>query len=414
MAKKLPAGINRMTRTRVDGSARERFEVRVRWEDGRHLLGRFETQAEAETVLAIARGRIAAGTFVPPAEERRARRAAADAERAARYTYREWTEEWLRRLAAEGRTQSTIVSYTSVLKVRILPALGDVPLQAITPAMVEALLESVRAEPSARYPGARSNGVTASTATVLRASLNAAVKAERIHVSPFRGSTSTPARVRPGTPRDDVATPAQVLALTAAMPEHLALAVPLAAWCQLRLGEVLGLQRHDFTDLDDPARAFVHITRQMNSKTSELTAPKSAAGTRSLSIPPDQVPAIVAHLEHHAAPGPVGFVFTPPHAPGRHVAETTFDRAWRLAREKVGMKGFRFHDLRHTGLTMYAQLGATQAELMHRGGHSDITTVARYQHATKERDRTLADALSRALAVPSISDRAAKKSEAAG
>ena len=55
---------------------------------------------------------------------------------------------------------------------------------------------------------------------------------------------------------------------------------------------------------------------------------------------------------------------------------------------------FRFHDLRHTGLTIFAQEGATLAELMRRGGHADIHIVLRYQHATMSRDRELADRMS--------------------
>lgn len=52
---------------------------------------------------------------------------------------------------------------------------------------------------------------------------------------------------------------------------------------------------------------------------------------------------------------------------------------------------FRFHDLRHTGLTIFAQEGATLAELIRRGDHSDMRFVLRYQHATMARDRELAD-----------------------
>lgn len=59
---------------------------------------------------------------------------------------------------------------------------------------------------------------------------------------------------------------------------------------------------------------------------------------------------------------------------------------------------FRFHDLRHTGLTVFAQEGATLAELMRRGGHSDIRVVLRYQHATMARDRELADRVSKRAA----------------
>ncbi|WP_044492612.1 tyrosine-type recombinase/integrase [Nesterenkonia massiliensis] len=56
---------------------------------------------------------------------------------------------------------------------------------------------------------------------------------------------------------------------------------------------------------------------------------------------------------------------------------------------------YRFHDLRHTGLTIFAQEGATLAELMRRGGHSDIRVVLRYQHSTMARDRELAERMSR-------------------
>lgn len=37
--------------------------------------------------------------------------------------------------------------------------------------------------------------------------------------------------------------------------------------------------------------------------------------------------------------------------------------------------------------------GATTAELMHRAGHASPRAVLRYQHATEDRDRVLADAL---------------------
>jgi len=51
------------------------------------------------------------------------------------------------------------------------------------------------------------------------------------------------------------------------------------------------------------------------------------------------------------------------------------------------------HDLRHTGLTLAAATGTTTAELMHRAGHASANAALRYQHATKDRDRVLAEAL---------------------
>ena len=48
------------------------------------------------------------------------------------------------------------------------------------------------------------------------------------------------------------------------------------------------------------------------------------------------------------------------------------------------------HELRHTGLTLYGQAGATLADLMARAGHTSAETVMIYQHSSAVRDRELA------------------------
>jgi len=48
-------------------------------------------------------------------------------------------------------------------------------------------------------------------------------------------------------------------------------------------------------------------------------------------------------------------------------------------------------------LSKYAEQGATLAELLHRGGHTDVTVALRYQHATAQRDRALTELLSREI-----------------
>lgn len=48
------------------------------------------------------------------------------------------------------------------------------------------------------------------------------------------------------------------------------------------------------------------------------------------------------------------------------------------------------HDVRHAGLTMAAQGGATTRELMARAGHSTPRAALIYQHAAEERNLTIA------------------------
>jgi integrase len=66
---------------------------------------------------------------------------------------------------------------------------------------------------------------------------------------------------------------------------------------------------------------------------------------------------------------------------------------WNKARQTVGLPNLHFHDLRHTGGTLSAATGATLKELMARLRHSSVRASMIYQHATRERDKSIAAAL---------------------
>jgi integrase len=66
---------------------------------------------------------------------------------------------------------------------------------------------------------------------------------------------------------------------------------------------------------------------------------------------------------------------------------------WNKARESVGLPGLHIHDLRHTGGTLSAATGATLKELMARLGHADVRAAMIYQHASRDRDRKIAQGL---------------------
>jgi integrase len=119
--------------------------------------------------------------------------------------------------------------------------------------------------------------------------------------------------------------------------------------------------------------------------------PKTVAGRRSLSVPGNVIQAIIQHLEQFTDASPDALVFTG--RTGIPLTRNVLQSAWDRARRTIGRPDLHMHDLRHTGLTLAAATGATTAELMHRAGHSSASAALRYQHATKDRDRVLADAL---------------------
>lgn len=190
-----------------------------------------------------------------------------------------------------------------------------------------------------------------------------------------------------------VVSPAQIADLEASMPPRFAAMVTLAAWCGLRFGEIVELRRGD-VDLDG---GTVSVTRSATRAAGGMVVgpPKTKAGRRVVAIPPHVLPKVQAHLEAHVAEGSDAMLFPLSRGGTTHLDYgSSFGYPWRNARAAAGLPDLRFHDLRHTALTMAAQAGATTAELARRAGHSSLAAVAIYQHAAEERDRELAARLS--------------------
>lgn len=377
---------------------RGRYRVRMDHEGQTVALGIFDTLGDAKAALNIARADAARGLFVSPAERRAVRKVEGERTAAENVTLRQWSEKWLAALEANpDRSKGTIVAYRSVLKNHVIPQLGELRLVDLTTEVVAEHLAALAGLPSKRHRNARTNGIAPNAAIVLRSCLNAAVKSRAGGLEAFTFPEAPKhRRVRPEDEQGDVATPEEVRAFTEAMPDNLRIAVPLSVWCALRMGEVLGLQRRDLEYLDDPARAILHVRRQWNSQAKALTPPK-ADSVRSIAIPAALLPQLVMHLGTFTGPEPIAPVLSG--LRGARVSQSTLDRHWRESRDQAGRPGFHFHNLRHTGLSAYAVQGATLAELLHRGGHTDVTVALRYQHATATRDRALTERLSRQISL---------------
>lgn len=187
-------------------------------------------------------------------------------------------------------------------------------------------------------------------------------------------------------PERPIATIAEVNALSAAMPPELQISVLLATWCQLRRGEVRGLRRIDI----DLSFCTLSITMTKTTPMSGRTIfkePKTRAGRGIVAIPPHIVDPLAIHLDRYVDGAPDSCVL--------EASDRALGNAWRQARASLGREDLRFYDLRHSGLTWAAATGASIAELMRRAGPASQAAALRYQHATDDRDRVLAQALAK-------------------
>lgn len=226
---------------------------------------------------------------------------------------------------------------------------------------------------------------------VLRACLNTAVRDGLIVVNPCQ----IPRAGNSHTAERDPATPAQVNALADAMPEHLSAAVHVAAWSGLRAGELFALAR-EHVDLDAGTVRVTRALLELDGLPITFGPPKTTSSLRTVALPPHVLPILQVHMDRHTGAGRDALVFAG--EDGRPVSTDRRTELFRRARHAVGRPDLRWHDLRHTGATLAAQAGATTRELQHRFGHSTYVASMRYQHASAERDREIAERLSRLAA----------------
>lgn len=338
-----------------------RYEVRLRGPDGRERSRTFRTRKEAEHYERDQRVALDKGNWIDP--------------RLATLTFRSYAERWM--AERHDLRPRTVELYRSLLRVHILPAFGALAIGKLAPTGVR----SWNADLAQRHP------VTAAKAyRLMREILSTAVADELIARNPCVVKNAGQER----SPERPMVTIADVEALKTAMPAELSLTVALAAWCQLRRGEVLGLERRDVDLLHGVLRVERAVAHAPGGV--EIGPPKSDAGVRKISVPPHLLPDLESHLREHVAAGASAPLFTG--AKGRRLRPGALQAAWETARSRLGRPDLHFHDLRHAGATWLAISGATTRELMARVGHASPAASLRYQHATEERDTVLADALS--------------------
>lgn len=371
----------------------------------------FAAREDAEGWLTDRRREIDRELWSPPATAEQKK--TAKQRKAAEVKFGDYAEKWLETRTVKGRPlrSRTRDQYEDLLAAHIYPTFKNKAVRDITMESVDRWYAKLA--PNAPTTRARAYGV-------FKTILETARRRDRlIEVNPCEvvggGQVERKSKTRP-------ATYAEIETIVAEMPEHLAPMVLLATWCAMRDGELIELRRNDIALYDRVVRdedgneskvreGIVHIRRAAVRIRGgwEIGLPKSEAGIRDVTIPPHIVPAVEAHLSSkHVGAHKDSLLFPPQRgdtdADGKPVRlqPSTLYRHYYKARTAAKRPDLRFHDLRHTGATLYAQSGATLAELMDRIGHSTPAAAMRYQHAAQGRDARLAAAMSEQVQIANL------------
>lgn len=345
-------------------------------------------------------------------------------------TVREFSKLWIDEHVRPNCSADTLKNYQFFLDSRILPALGDVQLQKLTPVILNRFVVSLRndtarttAKPAADRvrvsdqlrPAPRPRQLSERTVRhyydTLSYMLEKAVQWEYLSRNPMKKVDRPKLRPKPLHVLDDeqAVRLLRCLALEESLPFRCA--VLLALLCGLRLGEVGALRLQDVNWADcsiDISRALKHTPE----RGAFYGDPKSVAGSRVVDLPPGMMALLEETRQYHLdAQRMLGDRW---HENGLIVCawdgqpynKDTPSKQWRKFADANGFNGVRFHDLRHSHATILFANNIDAVAVATRLGHASADTTLRiYAHAVRKRDRDSAQAMQslidRAYSTPS-------------
>jgi integrase len=284
---------------------------------------------------------------------------------------------WLQDTVRQRVRERTHIRYRQLIELQVLPVLGNIKLQKLSPQHLQKL-----------YNQKLEEGYAPQTVKHIHRVLHRALKdALRWQLVSRNVCDAVDA---PRVPRKEM----QVLTgdqaqqlLEAAKGDPLEALYVLALTTGMRQGELLGLKWEDV----DITLGTVQVRRtiaRLPRKGFTVSEPKSAKSRRKIHLTRLAVEALKRHRirqsEARLAAGPAwseqGWVFC--NAVGKPIeAGNMIRRSFRPILDKAGLPAIRFHDLRHSTATLLLSLGIHAKVVQELLGHSQISlTLDTYSH----------------------------------
>ena len=306
-------------------------------------------------------------------------------------------ERWLEDVVRPNKTHRTYSTHKQQVRSHIVPAIGRAKLETLRKAHIDRL-----------YADLLRSGLASSTVrrvhAVLHAALEEAVRGDLIPRNPATHANKPKVRQEEIEPLD--AGQARSL-LDAARGDRFEALYVLCLTSGLRQGEALGLKWGDI-DLD---AGTLRVNRQLlrvrgeDGKPGKLefSEPKNSS-KRTVGLPQRAVSALKSHHKRQyeeklraALYADQGLVF----ASGRGSpldAQNVVNRHFKPLLKRAELPDIRFHDLRHSCLSLLAQRGEPIRDLQALAGHATAAfTLQRYTHHYEASAKRTASAMDETL-----------------
>ena len=300
----------------------------------------------------------------------------------------DWIDQWLK-LYLPNIEATTRAGYEESIKTRLIPYIGNTPLNRLTPQIIQQWINKLSTEEGLAPKTVKNVFLN------LKSSLDKAVTLKMIADNPCTGVELPKVKKYQAEVYD---TNEIIKLLDIAKDTDMNLLVNLEIFTGLRRGELIALEWSDI-DLDN---GIISITRNevLAGGKKVLKTPKSASGTRDIYVS-DELKSLLMkeYIKYCKDKLEQGKIFVDSNRvirqkDGSAYSPDSITQKWIRFRQKHNLKEIRLHDLRHTSATAMLSAGVNMKVIQQRMGHSDIsTTMNIYAHALPSMNKDAGDKL---------------------
>jgi integrase len=296
-------------------------------------------------------------------------------------TVEKYMDRWLESIRDKVRP-GTFKPYEAITRLHIKPTLGSTKLDKLNALQLEKL-----------YRQKLDTGLSARRVRYIHVTVRKALKdAVRLQLL-SRNVADAAIPPRPVKKEIQPLTQDQTRSLLdTARGDNLEALYVLAITTGMRQGELLGLQWKDI-DLD---AGTLRVNRSVYDGV--ISPPKTSAGRRTIRLSKLAIAALRQHRINAAKRRLPEWVF--PNANGTTIGhQNLHNRSWKPLLKRAGLPhSTRFHDLRHSCISLLLAQGVPVKVVSEMAGHADVSiTLSVYGHILPDVQSTAADGIDKAL-----------------
>lgn len=288
-----------------------------------------------------------------------------------RITVEEWMQKWMDEYMMFSIREQTWKSYESVIRLHIVPHLGNKKVASLTTSTVQKFYNKLLSE-------GKTSSLVRDTHLILHQAMGVAVKENLIAKNPTNGTKIPKVQYKP----KNILNETQLEMFMEAIKED-------ELWYDffyteittgLRRGELCGLKWCDFNETTGQLNIVRTVTTRKGGglKTGET---KTEKGKRTIYLPPSTVKLLSERKNKVSSE----WVFPNFYDNSKPVSPSTAYLKLKSILKNAGLPSIRFHDLRHTFATHALSSGVDARTLSGILGHTNASfTLDTYTHVTND------------------------------